>query len=107
AVVFEGACRKLKEAEAFAETAAWLERPYRAIYLSIPDAEVEKRLAVRKGVEGRQDDASDAVEHRMREYEENTAKAVEYFKSQGVVIEIRADQPIEAVHADIIKALGL
>lgn len=107
AVVFEGACRRLEEAHAFDETAGWLERPYRAVFLTITDAEVEKRLAVRRGIEGRSDDASDTVEHRIKEYDEKTAPAVEFFKSKGMLVEINAEQPIEAVHADIIKAFNL
>jgi adenylate kinase len=107
AIVFEGACRRLDEAESFVETAAWLERPYKAIFIDISDTEVEKRLSLRKGVQGRQDDASDAVEHRLREYEEHTAGAVELFRRNGTLVEIRGEQPIEAVHADILKALNL
>ena len=39
-IVFEGACRQLEEARAFDETALWLERPYRAVFINISDAEV-------------------------------------------------------------------
>jgi adenylate kinase len=106
ALVFEGACRKLEEAEAFDEASAWLERPYKAIFLNISDSEVEKRLGLRKGAEGRADDASDAIEHRLKEYTEHTARAVELFKSKGVLVEINGEQSVEQVHADILKALG-
>ncbi len=106
-VVFEGACRRLPEAQAFAETAAWLERPYQAIHLSISDAEVERRIALRKGIQGRADDASDTVEHRIKEYKDNTMPAIEFFRTEGKLIEINGEQTIEAVHADILKALGI
>jgi adenylate kinase len=106
-IVFEGACRREEEARAFGQTAKWLERPYRAIFLNINDAEVEKRLAERRMVQGRADDASDTVSERLREYEDNTAHAVEYFRSQNVLIEINGEQPVEAVHNDILKALNL
>ena len=107
AIVFEGACRTLPEAEAFEETSAWLLRPYKAVFLMISDAEVEKRLSLRSGVEGRADDASDAVGRRIREYEEKTAAAVSFFKSRGVLLEINGEQPIEAVHNDVLKALKI
>jgi adenylate kinase len=106
-IVFEGACRRLDEAEAFDETARWLERPYAAVFLDISDAEVEKRLALRRQTQGRADDASDTVEHRIKEYNEHTAHAVELFRSKGLLIVINADQPIEVVHAEILKALGV
>jgi adenylate kinase len=107
ALVFEGACRKLQEAEAFEEAAAWLGREYRVVHLNISVEETEKRLGLRKAQEGRADDASDAIPHRMEEYENNTAKALEHFKGIGRVIDINGEQTIERVHADICKALGL
>ncbi len=106
-IVFEGACRRLEEAESFDETAGWLERPYTAVFLDISDAEVEKRLALRKQLQGRSDDASDTVDHRIKEYNEHTAHAVELFRSRGRLVNINADQPIEAVHAEILKALTI
>ena len=106
-IVFEGACRTLPEAEAFEETSRWLERPYQAVFLMISDAEVEKRLSLRNGVEGRVDDASDAVGNRIKEYEEKTAAAVGFFKSRGVLLEINGEQPIEAVHQDVLRALKI
>ncbi len=106
-IVFEGACRTLPEAEAFDETSHWLERPYQAVFLMISDSEVEKRLSLRNGIEGRADDASDTVERRIKEYEEKTAAAVNFFKSRGVLLEINGEQSIEAVHADVLKALNV
>ena len=107
AIVFEGACRTLPEAEAFEETSTWLERPYVAVFLIISDAEVEKRLSLRKGVGGRADDASDAVGRRIKEYEQKTAAAGSFFKSRGGLLEINGEQPIEAVHRDVLKALKI
>lgn len=106
-IVFEGACRTLPESEAFDETSQWLERPYTAICLTISDEEVAKRLNLRKGIEGRADDASDAVEKRVSEYTLKTAPAIEFFRSKGKLLEINGEQSIEAVHADILKALNL
>ncbi len=106
-VVFEGACRRLEEAQAFDQTATWLERPYKAIFLNISDQEVEKRLRLRAGVEGRKDDASDTISHRIKEYEEKTAPAVAFFKERGVLVEINGEQSVEQVQTAIATALGL
>ena len=106
-IVFEGACRRLHEAQAFDETAAWLERPYKAIFLNIPDEEVERRIAQRKGVEGRADDASDTVERRIKEYDEQTAYAIEFFRSRGVLVEVSGLDSIENVHQRVVEALNL
>jgi adenylate kinase len=107
AVVFEGACRMEEEACDFDKVAAWLERPYCAIFLNISDAEVEKRLALRKQAEDRADDASDSVVERLREYEQKTARAVEFFRSHNALLEINGEQSVEAVHADVLKALNI
>jgi adenylate kinase len=106
-IVFEGACRRLHEAQSFDETAGWLERPYTAVFLNIPDAEVERRIAVRKGEQGRADDASDTVERRIREYEEHTAHAIEFFRSKGTLVEVSGEHSIEDVHQEVLKALGI
>ncbi len=107
AVVFEGACRRLDEAEAFNETAAWLERPYKAVFLNIPDEEVQRRIAERKGVEGRADDASDTVDRRLTEYDEHTAHAVEFFRQKGTLVEVDGLDTIENVHNKVLAALGI
>lgn len=106
-IIFEGACRRMHEAQAFDETAEWLERPYKAIFLNIPDEEVERRIAVRKGVEGRADDASDTVSHRIKEYEEHTAHAIEFFRQKGVLIEVSGLDTIENVHQRVLEALDI
>lgn len=106
-IVFEGACRRLEEAEAFDETAGWLERDYRALFLNVTDDIVEQRINQRKGVEGRKDDASDTVEHRMKEYNEHTAFAVEFLRTKGKLIEIDANHEVEEVNEAVLKAAGL
>ena len=107
AIVFEGACRRLPEAKNFAEVAAWLGRPYAAVFLNISDAEVERRLSARRAIEGRDDDASDTVIHRIAEYEQNTRPAVDFFRTHGMFVEINGAQPIEKTHEDILRALGI
>lgn len=106
-VVFEGACRRLDEAQAFDETAHWLERPYKAVFLNISDAEVERRIAERRGKEGRADDASDTVDHRLVEYTEHTAKAIDFFRQKGVLVEVDGEHPIEEVHQKVLEALKI
>lgn len=106
-VVFEGACRRLEEAQAFDQTAQWLERPYKAVFLTISDQEIEKRLALRRDTQGRVDDASDTVPHRIKEYADKTVPAVEFFRERGLLVEVNGEQSVEEVHQDVLKALGL
>lgn len=106
-IVFEGACRRLHEAQAFDETALWLQRPYKAVFLNISDAEMERRIADRRKVEGRVDDASDTVERRLVEYTEHTAHAIEFFRQKGVLVEVDGEHPIEEVHQKVLEALKI
>lgn len=107
AIVFEGTCRREEEARAFDEVIGWLERPYAVVFLTISDEEVEKRLTLRKGIQGRQDDASDAMGHRIEEFEEHTLPAIEFLRSRGVVVEVNGQQPVEAVYEEVLRALKI
>jgi len=104
-IVFEGACRTEPEAVLFHEIAEWLPRTYMAIDLVVSDEETRKRLAIRH--EARADDGEAVINHRIEQYKEKTKPAIEYFRSQGRLIEINGEQSVEAVHADILKALQL
>jgi adenylate kinase len=57
---------------------------------------------------GRQDDHTKAIEARFNEYERSTKPIIDWFKKEGIpVIKIDAEQPIKAVHQEIIKRLKL
>jgi adenylate kinase len=63
---------------------------------------VKERLLKR----GRQDDTEEAIEARFQEYEQSVLPILEHFKAAGVPIhDINGEQPVEMVHADIVKAL--
>jgi len=107
AVVFEGAGRKLLEAQEFDRAASWLDRPYKVVYLNAPEEELRRRLLERAGVEGRADDAAAAINVRMQRFTEHTDPAIEFFRKQGVLVEVSSLPPIEEVHASVLAALGL
>lgn len=106
AIVFEGSCRILDEAMRFHEAAQWLERPYAAIYLEASEADLTQRLLKRQGIEGRADDAQSALAERFQKFRELTLQSIEYFKKEGTLITINGEQTIEAVHADVLKAIS-
>lgn len=107
-IVFEGACRRLAEAEAFRETATWLERPFRAIFLNASEDILKERLIKRHTTEGRADDATVAIiENRFKAYKENTEPAVDFFRSEGVLLEVNGEGRVEEVHANVLHALEI
>lgn len=107
AVVFEGAGRKLLEAQEFDRAANWLERPYKVVYLNAPVEVLRARLLERAGVEGRADDAAAAIDVRMQRFTEHTEPAIEYFRSRGVLLEVSSVPSIDEVHAGVMAALNL
>lgn len=107
AIVFEGAGRKPLEVKTFDEVAAWLGRPYVAVYLNADEDTLRARLLKRHEMQGRADDARAAIENRFARFNQDTLRSLEFFRAKGILHEINAEQSIEAVHADIIKALTL
>ena len=53
----------------------------------------------------RPDDTPEAIRERLRLYDEQTEPLLEYYRSRGIVREVNGDQPIEAVTADLLRAL--
>jgi adenylate kinase len=104
-IVFEGSGRKPLEAREFHQAAVWLERPYKAIYIKASEEVLRARLLNR--AEGRADDVASALNLRFERFAEDTEKSIEYFRSEGTLVEINGEQPIEAVHADILKILNI
>lgn len=103
--IFDGFNRKVAEAELIVESLKWLARSFLVIHLTVSDAEVHRRLEIRKGVEGRVDD--NAVETRMEEYRLHTIPALEIFRTAGTLIEINGERPEQEIAAEISAALGL
>ncbi len=106
AIVFEGSCRILEEAQRFHEAAKWLDRKYIAIYLEAPEEVLKTRLQKRH-VEGRADDSAEVLQERFDKFTELTQKSIDYFKEMGTLVVINGNQSAEQVEADINKTLSL
>lgn len=53
----------------------------------------------------RKDDTLESLTVRLDEYSKQTAPVLDYYKAQGIVEYINADQPIDKVFEDVLKAL--
>jgi len=104
-VIFDGFNRKVPEAELVVDSLKWLGRPFAILEIKVSDEEVQKRLALRKNIEGRTDDS--VIDERLKEYREYTEPAIEVFRKAGTLIEINGEQTPEAIAEDIRKALGI
>jgi adenylate kinase len=104
-VIFDGFDRSIPEAEVIMESLTWLGRPFSVLYLKVSDEEIQKRIALRKGIEGRADD--NVVDDRLKEYHTLTEPVIEMLREKGKLIEINGEQTREAVAKDINAALGI
>lgn len=74
------------------------------VQLNTPEEEVQRRLLDR----GRQDDTSEAISRRFKEYKELTVPIIEEFKQAGVkVYDISGQGDVEAIHQHIMDTLKL
>jgi adenylate kinase len=103
--IFDGFNRKIYEAELVIDSMKWLGREFAVINIEISDAEVQKRLALRKDIEGRADD--NTVDTRLQEYTVHTIPALMLFQQSGTLITINGEQSREAIAEDIAQALTL
>lgn len=53
----------------------------------------------------RSDDTPEAIKKRLEIYHADTEPLVEYYRKQGILLEIDSTLPIEKVHEDIMRAL--
>ena len=104
-LIFDGYPRTLMQAENLAELAAFYQRKsIKIIYIKVGKEEAMKRNLLR----GRHDDTPEGIEKRFDEYINKVIPSMDYFKGKGeyTIYEVDGEQSMEAVHKDIIKALG-
>jgi adenylate kinase len=65
-----------------------------------------RRLLGRASQGGRADDVADVIQHRLRVFAETTGPLVPYYTQRGILVAVDADQPPDAVTADIEARLS-
>ena len=109
--ILDGFPRNLPQAVAAAELATRLGLTLQAaIYLQAPESVLIQRLLNRASQDGRADDKADVIRHRLQVYAETTGALVPYYAERGILVTVDADQPPDAVTADIevrLAALGV
>lgn len=99
-VVFEAVAKKPNEAQLFHEIHEWIERPYIVFNLDIPDDAVRARSTARaRDVV----DSEKSVEKRLEEYHTYTSRSIEFFRTQGTLIDIDGTLPPEEVKTQIFN----
>ncbi len=107
-VIFDGVPRRIGQAEFILH---FLKEQGRSnvvtILINIPHDESIDRLLLRAEKEARKDDTREAIEFRLKQYEQDTLPMLDYLKKETKFIEIDGKPPVEAVTKSINKALGL
>lgn len=106
-VVFDSGCRIKSEAVLFHDIHDWFERTYQVIYIDVSEEEIVRRIHVRRGLEGRADDAHSSIHKRVEEFENKTMLSIEYFESIGKLARVSGEGSPEDVHAAILKTINL
>jgi adenylate kinase len=105
--ILDGFPRNLPQATAAADIAAKLGFTLQAaIYLHAPEGVLIERLLNRASQDGRTDDKADVIRHRLQVYAETTGALVPYYEQRGILVSVDADQPPDAVTADIEARLS-
>ena len=105
--ILDGFPRTLPQATAAAELAARLGVTLdAAIYLHAPEAVLTQRLLARASQGGRSDDKADVIRHRLQVFAETADSLVPYYSERGILVTVDADQPPDAVTADIQARLS-
>ena len=66
----------------------------------------DRRLLDRASQSGRSDDKADVIRHRLQVFAETTGPLVPYYTERGILVAVDADQPPDAVTADIQARLS-
>lgn len=133
-VILDGYPRNVEQAGVLDGILAELGRILeRVILISVPDDEIVRRLGARRSCEScgrvynlalsppstpglcdgcggtlelRDDDREPVVRERLRQYRENTAPLVEFYRARGLLVEVDGAQKMEAVAEAIVEAIG-
>ncbi|MDQ6649666.1 MAG: adenylate kinase [Actinomycetota bacterium] len=76
-----------------------------ALYLTVDDDELVRRLLARAETEGRSDDNEETIKHRLELFHEVTQPVVQYYDRRGMVITVDAMRSIDEVAEEILAKL--
>lgn len=104
--LFDGFPRTVPQAEALDELMKSLGTEIHAVVeLEVTEKEVRTRIARRKELEGRADDADDKLERRIQEYFNKTVHVLPYYKEQGRLTTVNGIGDIGEIFSSIAEVL--
>lgn len=71
------------------------------IAIEVPEDEILKRLAGRRQIEGRDDDTEEAIRHRLKVYQQETAPLLDHYRQAGLLHSIHGVGDVEDIYQRI------
>jgi len=104
--LFDGFPRTVPQAEALDELMKSMGTQINAVVeLKVTEDEVRKRIAKRKELEGRVDDADDKLERRIQEYFNKTVHVLPFYQEQDRLDTVNGIGEIDAIFQSIAEVL--
>jgi adenylate kinase len=107
AVIFDGIPRSKIQRVSLEEELEKAEREFVALEVRLSEEEAFTRLSKRADIEGRADDNPESIRKRLANFAEHTAPLLKIWRSEGKLVSVDGEQNIEAVTAEMLKALEL
>lgn len=105
--ILDGTPRNLPQAEAlnrvFDRTGLKIDK---VILITLPYDVSVQRMLKRAQIENRTDDNLETIQKRLAVYEKETLPVIEYYRSQGLIMEIDGQPDIQTIFKDICQKLG-
>lgn len=104
--LFDGFPRTVAQAEALDDLMESMGTAIHAVVeLDVSEEEVRKRIAKRKEIEGRADDAEDKLEKRISEYFTKTVHVLPFYKNQNRLATVNGIGSIEGISESIFETI--
>lgn len=104
--LLDGFPRTVTQAEALSQLSEAQSRSIEhVISIEVPEQELLQRLAGRREIEGRHDDAAEAVRHRLEVYRRETAPLINYYRQRGLLRSIPGVGTVDEIFQRITAVL--
>jgi adenylate kinase len=105
--ILDGFPRTLTQATTAADLGARLGLTLQAVvHLYASESVLVQRLLGRAREGGRSDDTAAVIRHRLDVFATSTSPLIDYYRDRGILLAVDADQPPEAVTAEILTRLS-
>jgi adenylate kinase len=74
--------------------------------IEVPEEELLVRLTGRRQIEGRDDDTDEAIQHRLKVYQQETAPLVQYYQQLGLLRPIHGVGEVEDIYQRIVAVFA-